>query len=216
MHFHKYPCPRAQGLNFKYVVKHLSISKFRRIDLAWFLTTTASHIPPPPPPFFSVFHLFLWHCSLRCRLIFPLRKQSPTCMWKPCKLRTLRICPTINAPIKRLKAEDLRCSRGSQGGVSGGLNGHWENRSWLPMIGAWAQSAPAECVWTRTGPRQEKDRIHTHRYLLAIFLLIHGQTNIQTRPAQISDSANVMRKMAHTGSISNPSTAIKWHAHTHT
>lgn len=48
---------------------------------------------------------------------------------------------------------------------------------------------------------------HTHRYILAIFLLIHGQTNTQTRPAQTSDSARVMRKMAHMGSISNPSTA---------
>lgn len=47
---------------------------------------------------------------------------------------------------------------------------------------------------------------HTHRYILAIFLLIHGQTNTQTRPAQTSDSARVMRKMAHIGSISNPST----------
>lgn len=47
---------------------------------------------------------------------------------------------------------------------------------------------------------------HTHRYVLAIFLLIHGQTKTQTTPAQTSDSARVMRKMAHIGSISNPST----------
>lgn len=63
--------------------------------------------------------------------------------------------------------------------------------------------------------RREKGWRYAHRYLLAIFLLIQGQTNIQTRAAQISDSAKVMRKMDHTGSISNPSTANNEHTHTY-
>ena len=61
-----------------------------------------------------------------------------------------------------------------------------------------------------------RKRGHRHVYLLAIFLLIQGQTNIQTKAAQTIDPAKVMRKMAHTGSISIPSTTVHKHTHTHT
>lgn len=43
--------------------------------------------------------------------------------------------------------------------------------------------------------------------ILAIFLLIQGQTKIQTKPAHTRAPAKVMRAIAQTGSISKPSTA---------
>lgn len=96
---------------------------------------------------------------------------------------------------------------------------------WHPLLGVRAQSEHAEApallvnrgqsAGVSDGVRKSghtnrrTKRTHTCWYLLAIFLRIQGQTNIQTRAAQTSDSAKVMRKMAHMGSISNPSTAIK-------
>lgn len=127
------------------------------------------------------------------------------------------------ARISFSKATTHRVHRVFFGGFSGSGRGQRENTSTgirclvsehrvckqRALVGT-----GSEC-WAFTWREKDGTETHTntHRYLLAIFLLIQGQTNIQTRAAQTSDPAKVMRKMAHTGSISIPSTEINKHTH---